>query len=49
MNLSVPVAILSGGPSNSNVRVNGTQNAGISNLQYSGDSYLALFPFALTR
>jgi len=49
MNLSVPVAILSGGPSNSNVHVNGTQNAGISNLQFSGDSYLALFPFALTR
>ena len=49
MNLSVPVAILSGGPSNSNVHVNGTQNAGISNVQYSGDSFLALFPFALTR
>jgi hypothetical protein len=46
MNLSVPVSILSGGPSNSNVHVNGTQNAGISNVQYSGDSYLALFPFA---
>ena len=49
MNLSVPVAVLSGGPSNSNVHVNGTQNAGISNVQFSGDSYLALFPFALTR
>ena len=49
MNLSVPVSILSGGPSNSNVHVNGTQNAGISNVQFSGDSYLALFPFTLTR
>ncbi len=49
MNLSEPVSILSCGPSNSNVRVNGTQNAGISNVQFSGDSYLALFPFALTR
>jgi len=49
MNLSVPVAVLSGGPSNSNVHVNGTQNAGISNVQFSGDSYLALFPFTLTR
>jgi hypothetical protein len=49
MNLSVPVGVLSGGPANSNVHVNGTQNAGISNVQYSGDSYLALFPFALTR
>ena len=47
MNLSVPVCILSGGPSNSNVHVNGTQNAGISNVQFSGDSYLALFPFTV--
>ena len=49
MNLSAPVSVLSYGPSNTNVHVNGTQNAGISNVQFSGDSYLALFPFALTR
>jgi hypothetical protein len=47
MNLCVPVSIQSGGPSNSNVHVNGTQNAGISNVQFSGDSYLALFPFTV--
>jgi len=46
MNLSVPVSVLSGGPSNSSVHVNGTQNAGIWNDQYSGDAFLALFPSA---
>ena len=49
MNLSVPVSVLGYGPTNSSVHVNGTQNAGISNVQYSGDSFLALFPFALLR
>ena len=49
MNLSVPVSVLGYGPTNSSVHVNGTQNAGISNVQYSGDSFLALFPFALVR
>jgi len=50
MNLVVPVASLSGGPSNTSVHVNGTQNAGISNLQFSGDSYvLGLFPTELVR
>ena len=47
MNLSVPVGILSGGPSNSNVHVNGTQNAQVWNSQIAGDSYLALLPFAI--
>ena len=47
MNLSVPVAVLSGGPSNSNVHVNGTQNAGIWNSQIGGDSFLALLPFSV--
>ena len=44
MNLSVPVASLSGGPSNTSVHVNGTQNAAIWNDQYAGDSFLALIP-----
>ena len=42
MNIAAPVSTLGYGPSNTSVHVNGTQNAGISNLQYSGDSFLAL-------
>jgi hypothetical protein len=45
MNLSVPVGVLSYGPSNTNVHVSGTQKATIWNDQYAGDSFLALFPF----
>jgi hypothetical protein len=45
MNLSAPVSVLSGGPSNTSVHVNGTQNAGIWNSQIAGDSYTALLPF----
>ena len=45
LNLSVPVGVLSYGPSNTNVHVSGTQNATIWNDQYAGDSFLALFPF----
>ena len=45
MNLSVPVGVVSYGPSNTNVHVNGTQNASVWNDQYAGDSFLALFPF----
>lgn len=41
MNLSVPVAVLAGGPANTNVDVDGTQNATIYNTQYAGDSFLA--------
>ena len=44
MNLSVPVGVVSYGPSNTNVHVNGTQNATIWNDQYAGDSFFALFP-----
>ena len=44
-NLSVPVGVLSYGPSNTNVHVNGTQNASIWSDQDAGDSFLALFPF----
>jgi hypothetical protein len=44
MNLSVPVGVLSYGPSNTNVHVSGTQKATIWNDQYAGDSFLALFP-----
>jgi len=47
MNLSVPVAVGVGGPGNTNVHVNSTQNARIWNDQYAGDSFLALLPFAL--
>ena len=49
MNLSVPVGVLSYGPANTNVHVNGTQNATIWNDQYAGDSFLALFPYGLVR
>ena len=45
MNLSVPVGVVSYGPSNTNVHVNGTQNASVWNDQYAGDSFLALIPF----
>jgi hypothetical protein len=45
MKLSVPVGVLSYGPANTNVHVNGTQNATIWNDQYAGDSFLALFPY----
>ena len=45
MSLSVPVVVQSLGPTNSNVHVNGTQNASIWNDQYAGDSFAALlFP-----
>jgi hypothetical protein len=44
LNLSAPVASLSGGPSNTSVHVNGTQNASIWNSQFGGDSFLALIP-----
>ena len=44
MNLSVPVGVVSYGPSNTNVHVKGTQNASVWNDQYAGDSFLALIP-----
>jgi hypothetical protein len=47
MDLSVPVGVLSYGPANTNVHVNGKQNATIWNDQYAGDSFLALFPFVV--
>jgi hypothetical protein len=47
MNLSAPVSVLSYGPSNTNVHVNGTQNAQIWNSQIGGDSFLALLPFSV--
>jgi len=47
MGLSVPVNVLGVGPANTDVTVNGTQNAAIGNYQYAGDSFLALFPFAV--
>jgi hypothetical protein len=44
MNLSVPVAVGVAGPANTNVSVDGTQNAYIDNFQFAGDSFLALLP-----
>jgi len=49
MNIAAPVSTLSYGPSNTSVHVNGTQNAGVSNFQFSGDSFLALFPTEIVR
>ncbi len=51
LNLSVPVAVGAGGPSNTSVHVTGTQNASIWNDQYAGDSFLALplFPVVSAR
>ena len=49
-NLYVPVAVGAGGPSNTNVHVNGTQDASIWNDQDAGDSFRTLFPsFGLVR
>ena len=45
MGISVPVAVLAGGPANTNVNVTGTQTADITNVQHAGDAFLALFPF----
>lgn len=42
--LYVPVAVGAGGPANTSVHVNGTQNASIWNDQFGGDSFRALFP-----
>jgi hypothetical protein len=49
MNINVPVGVLSGGPSNTNVNVCGTQNASIYNDQIAGDSFLAVLPFGFGR
>ena len=49
LNLSAPVAVGAGGPSNTDVHVNGTQNASIWNYQDAGDSFRALFPYSLVR
>jgi hypothetical protein len=46
MNLSVPVCVLSGGPSNTSVDVDATQNAKVFNSQNGGDAFLALLPFS---
>jgi hypothetical protein len=45
LNLAVPVGVLSYGPANTNVHVNGTQTATIYNDQDAGDSFKALFPY----
>jgi hypothetical protein len=44
MNLSAPVATLTGGPSNTSVNVTGTQDAKVFNDQNAGDAFLALLP-----
>jgi len=43
MGLSVPVTVGGVGPANTNVTVNGTQNASIWNGQFAGDTF-ALLP-----
>ena len=40
MNISAPVATLSGGPSNTSVNVTGSQSSYVGNEQIAGDSYL---------
>jgi len=45
MNITAPIGVAAGGPANTDVHVNGTQNATICNQQFAGDSFLALFPF----
>jgi hypothetical protein len=44
MNLSVPVGVLSGGPSNTSVDVDAKQNGKIFNTQDAGDAFLAVLP-----
>jgi hypothetical protein len=46
MNLSVPVGVLSGGPSNTSVDVDAKQIGKICNVQNAGDTYLAYLPCA---
>jgi hypothetical protein len=43
-NIYAPVGVAGYGPSNTDVHVNGTQDASIYNFQDGGDSFLALFP-----
>ena len=51
LNLSAPVAVGAGGPSNTDVHVNGTQTATIWNDQFGGDAFFALpvFPVLLRK
>jgi hypothetical protein len=44
LNLSAPVGVLSGGPSNTSVDIDATQKAKVFNEQFGGDSFLAEFP-----
>ena len=48
-NISAPVSVLSYGPSNTSVHVNGTQNASIWNDQDGGDAFFALPVFPVIR
>jgi hypothetical protein len=47
LNMTVPVLVGATGPANTNVHVNGTQNATVLNDQFAGDSFLAELPFAI--
>jgi hypothetical protein len=49
MAINVPVAVLAGGPANTNVNVTGTQSADITNDQRAGDAFAVLFPFDFGR
>ena len=42
---NVPVAILAGGPVNTNVNVTGKQTSNVYNDQYAGDSFFVGLPF----
>lgn len=46
LGIVAPVAVLAGGPANTNVDVTGTQHADIYNVQHAGDAFalLPLFP-----
>jgi hypothetical protein len=43
-NLTVPVAVLTGGPSNTNVSVDSSQYAKVFNEQEAGDAFAAILP-----
>jgi hypothetical protein len=43
-NLTVPVGVLSGGPSNTNVSVDSSQYAKVFNEQEAGDAFAAILP-----
>ena len=49
LNLSAPVAVGAAGPANTNVHVDGTQDATIFSDQDGGDAFKVGFPFSPER